>query len=610
MTEPNQTPPRPAARHDFALALVLLWLSGAALWATILAVPPVLPRVTADFGLNATDVGLLIGLPPLLFALVALPSAVLIARFGAVSTLVAGLLLNALGAAARGFAGSALGLDATTALMCLGVAVMQPALPPLVRPGCRVVSASRPQGPLFTGVVESQGWRARHAMLCCLCSTSASSKVRSQQPYGDRLMPDDVGSSLSNLQVQSIESRASWFAAGVTLAILSVAYGSTLLIVVGLRVMELDLGVSRSTLALAGALTWVGTGLGGIVMGWLSDRIGVRNSVMMGAVMIALGLGLASIGSIWALYIGQGVLIGFLGMGAIYPPLLIYVSRWFDRRRGTAIALISSGQYIAGVMWPAVFERVMAGPGWRIMYLAFAGVVLLGVVPLAALFLRPAPGMGGAAARTAEARHVAPARVLGLRPKTVQALLCIAGFCCCVPMAIPQAHLVAFCGDIGIGAATGAMMLSVLLGCAFISRQFWGVFADRHGGLKTILAGSAFQAVSVGAFLLTQNEAGLFVVAAAYGFGFSGIIPAYVVTIRDLFPSAEASWRIPLVLFTSMSGMAFGSWFAGRLYDHFGFYAPAFGSGVVFNVINLMLLGSLVLRQPKSGRSINAHVAV
>ena len=164
-------------------------------------------------------------------------------------------------------------------------------------------------------------------------------------------------------------------------------------------------------------------------------------------------------------------------------------------------------------------------------------------------------------------------------------------------MAIPQAHLVAFCGDIGIGAATGATMLSVLLGCAFISRQFWERFADRHGGLRTVLAGSALQAVSIGAFLLTQNEAGLFLVAAAYGFGFAGIIPAYVVAIRDLFPPEEASWRIPLVLFTAMSGMAFGSWFAGIVYDHFGFYAPAFGSGVMFNLANLGLVSFLLFRQ-------------
>jgi MFS family permease len=411
-------------------------------------------------------------------------------------------------------------------------------------------------------------------------------------------MPDDVGASLSQPQVRSIEGRSSWIAAGVTLAILSVAYGSTLLIVVGLRAMELDLGLPRSTLALAGALTWVGTGLGGIVMGWVADRIGVRNSVLMGAVMVALGLALSSLGTIWALYVGQGVLIGFLGMGAIYPPLLIYVSRWFDRRRGTAIALISSGQYIAGVAWPALFERLIAGPGWRITYLGFAAVVLAGVVPLAALFLRPAPAGVNTAVRGTGTKRAAAARVLGLQPNTVQAIICAASFCCCVPMAIPQAHLVAFCGDIGIGAATGAMMLSVLLGCAFISRQFWGAFADRHGGLKTVLAGSAFQAIAIGGFI----------VAAGYGFGFSGIIPAYVVAIRDLFPSAEASWRIPLVLFTAMSGMAFGSWFAGLLYDHLGFYAPAFGSGVAFNVINLLLVGMLILRQARWGRGSTAPV--
>ncbi len=215
-------------------------------------------------------------------------------------------------------------------------------------------------------------------------------------------MPDDTNFPMSGVPVQSIESRASWVAAGVTLAILSVAYGSTLLIVVGLRVMELDLNVSRSSLALAGALTWVGTGLGGIVMGWLADRIGVRNSVLMGAVMIAFGLALSSLGTNWALYCGQGLLIGFLGMGAIYPPLLVYVSRWFDRRRGTAIALISSGQYIAGVVWPVLFERLIAGPGWRITYLGFAAVVLVGVMPLAALFLRPAPGTVDVAARRSE----------------------------------------------------------------------------------------------------------------------------------------------------------------------------------------------------------------
>ncbi len=421
-------------------------------------------------------------------------------------------------------------------------------------------------------------------------------------------MPDDAGRPLASFQVHSVESRASWVAAGVTLAILSVVYGSTLVIVVGLRAMELDLGLPRSVLALAGAVTWIGTGLGGIAMGWLADRIGIRNSVLIGIVMVAAGMALCSTGHIWALYVGQGLLIGFLGMGAIYPPLLIYVSRWFDRRRGTAIALISSGQYVAGVVWPALFERMIAGPGWRVTYLSFAAVVLLGAIPLALLFLRPVP-VPSLGSGTHDRARVHRRQVLGLPPNVVQAILCVAGVCCCIPMAIPQAHLVAFCGDIGIGAATGAMMLSTLLACAFFSRQFWGAFADRYGGLKTVLAGSACQAVSIGAFLLTQNEAGLFFVAAVYGFGFSGIIPAYVVAIRDLFPSSEASWRVPLVLFTAMSGMALGSWFAGALYDHFGYYAPAFGSGVLFNILNLALIGFLVMRQSRWGYRLGEAIA-
>jgi MFS family permease len=418
-------------------------------------------------------------------------------------------------------------------------------------------------------------------------------------------MPDDVRATppASAARPASIEGRASWVAAGVTLAILSVAYGSTLLIVVGLRAMEANLDVPRSVLALAGALTWIGTGTGGIAMGWFADRIGVRTTVLVGAVMVAAGLALSATGYLWAIYIGHGVLIGFLGMGAIFPPLVTYVSRWFDRRRGTAIALVSSGQYIAGVAWPPVFAWMIDASGWRETYFLYAGVVLLGVLPLALLFLGPPPEPSTAGSAAA-AGHGDRRRVLGLPRNVVQAMICAAGFCCCVPMSIPQGHLVAFCGDLGIPAASGAAMLSLLLGCAFVSRQLWGSMADRHGGLATVLAGSACQALAMVAFLLTQNETGLFMVAAAYGLGFSGIIPSYVVAIRDVYPSPEASWRVPLVLFTAMCGMAFGSWFAGRLYELFGSYAPAFGTGIAFNIANLLLIGFLVARQRRGPRGL------
>jgi MFS family permease len=402
-----------------------------------------------------------------------------------------------------------------------------------------------------------------------------------------------------------LDSRASWRMAWLTLAILSVSYGSPLLIVVGMRTMQAELGTDRSVLALAGSLVWVGTGAGGILMGWLADRIGVRRTVMIGTCMIAGGLALSSTGTIWALYVGHGLMIGLLGNGGVYPPLLVYVSRWFERRRGAAIALISSGQYVAGVAWPTLFERAIDGFGWQMAMLAYAGVVVALILP-ATVMLRPAPGFAPAmrpavgAARSAAAR---PRRIASLHPNLVQMLLCLAGFCCCIPMSLPSSHLVAFCGDIGIKPTHGAAMLSVMLGAAFLARQAWGALADRIGGLRTVMAGSACQAVAIGCFLLTQDEVGLFAIAAAFGMGFSGIIPSYSVAVRDLFPAAEASWRIPLTLFTAMSGMAFGSWFAGALYDHFGYYAPAFGVGVAFNLLNLVIVGFLVLRLAGARRS-------
>jgi len=322
--------------------------------------------------------------------------------------------------------------------------------------------------------------------------------------------------------------------------------------------------------------------------------------VAFGTVMTALGLVVSTHGSVWALYLGHGLLVGFLGNGAIYAPLLIYVSRWFDRRRGTAIALISSGQYIAGVVWPSIFQIGIEHYGWANAMLGFAAVVLVAILPFL-IMLRPAPDAPVRAALSGAGQR---RTVLGMRPNVAQLLICVAAFCCCVPMAVPSSHLVAFCSDIGITPSHGAAMLSVLLACAFVSRQFWGALADRIGGLRTVLAGSACQAVAIGAFMLTQDEVGLFAISAAFGLGFSGIIPSYSVAIRDLYPSAEASWRIPTVLFTGMSGMAFGSWFAGSLYDRFGFYGPAFIAGVLFNLANLAVVGFLVARLMRQQRTI------
>jgi MFS family permease len=389
----------------------------------------------------------------------------------------------------------------------------------------------------------------------------------------------------------SIEGPPSWRAALLTLAILSVSFGSPLLAVVGLRDMQAALHTDRSILSLASALVWIGNGVGGIPMGWVADRIGIRLTVLLGALTMAAGLALSSVGSLWALLVGHGLFIGLLGNGAMYAPLIVYVSRWFDRRRGTAIALISSGQYAAGIIWPTLFGLGIERYGWQATMLGFGVVVLATVLPILAL-LRPPPEPK--VAETGQADLPGSNRVLGLQPHLAMGLICLAGFLCCVPMALPASHLVAFCGDIGIRA--GAAMVSVLTACAFISRQFWGAFADRFGGLRTVMAGSTLQMLAIAAFMTTRNEAALFAIAGAYGLGFSGIVPAYAVAIRDLYPSREASWRIPTVLFTAMSGMAFGSWFAGRIVDVYASYRLAFAAGIVFNLMNLAVILFLVSR--------------
>ena len=392
----------------------------------------------------------------------------------------------------------------------------------------------------------------------------------------------------------SIESRASWTVASVALVTMLMAFGAAWITAVALKDIAAEVGGVRSIPALASALAWLGSGAGGILMGRLADRVGTRWTVMGGALMIGLGLSISTLGPPWPLWIGHGLFIGLIGLGGINAPLYIYVSRWFDRRRGSALALISSGSYLAGAMWPPVFERAIAYFGWRDTMLCYAALEIVVILPLAAIYFRHPPEVIHPAAA---AHGASKARVLGWPPNAVFAMMCGAAVLCCIPMAMPQGHLVAFCSDLGISRSVGALMLSVLLATAFLSRQIWGAISDRIGGLATVLIGSAWQAAAMAGFLSTTDEAGLFTVAAAFGLGFSGIIPAYVLALRELFPAAEASWRIPTLLLFSGLGMASGGWLAGLLYDHFGYYAPAFATGIGANLLNLVVVGLLVGRQ-------------
>ncbi|MBN9541822.1 MAG: hypothetical protein BGN99_32895 [Alphaproteobacteria bacterium 65-37] len=392
-----------------------------------------------------------------------------------------------------------------------------------------------------------------------------------------------------------IDSRKAWVVAWAALAILTLCYGAPLVSVVALKPMAAELAAPRSGPAAAGALTYLGAAFGGIVAGWLSGRLGIRRIVLFGAVMMAAGLAVSASGGLFHLYAGHGVLMGLFGTSCMFAPLITYVSRWFERRRGAAVALISSGQSVAGAIWPPLLQLGIDRFGWRWTMVLFGGLVVVAVVALTITFLHSPPDAAGPNAASATARRSTAS--LGLSPNTVMVLLMVAVFCCCVPMAVPMQHIVAICGDLGFASQYGAAMLSVLLGSAFLARLFWGWLADRIGGVQTLLWSSLAQATALIGFLITRDQAALFAVSAAFGFGLSGLLPAYVIAIREYYSIEEANWRIPTVLFAGLLGMAAGGWGAGLLYDRFASYMSAFSIGMVFNALNLGVLFFLVLRQ-------------
>ena len=395
--------------------------------------------------------------------------------------------------------------------------------------------------------------------------------------------------------ISSIESRRSWAVAVAALVTMLMAFGAAWIVAVALKDIAAEVDGIRSIPALAVSLAWLGSGAGGILMGRLADKIGTRWTIVSATLMIGLGLVISTLGPHWPLWIGHGLFIGLIGLGGVNAPMYIYISRWFDRRRGSALALISSGSYLAGAMWPPLFERAIVEFGWRQTMLWYGALEMAVIVPLALIYFSAPPEAIHPATPADRARG--EMRVLGWPPNVVFAVMCAATVLCCIPMAMPQGHLIAFCSDLGIARSTGALVLSALLGTAFLSRQFWGAISDRIGGLATVFIGSGWQTAAMTALVMTQSEVGLFTVAAAFGLGFSGIVPAYVLASRELFPASEASWRIPTLLLFTNCGMALGGWLAGSLYDHFGFYAPAFSAGVGANILNLILIGTLVGRQ-------------
>jgi MFS family permease len=392
-----------------------------------------------------------------------------------------------------------------------------------------------------------------------------------------------------------IDSPHAWRRLLVTLALMMVGASGMYVVPVVLPAVQADFGVARADASLPYTLLMIGFGVGGILMGRLADRFGVAVPLRVGAIGLGLGYLLAALsGNIWVFAIAHGVLIGLVGSSSTFSPLLADTSLWFLRRRGIAVAVCASGNYLGGAIWPPIVQHFVQTVGWRQTYLGLAAFCTVALLLLAQLMRQRPPAL---AVQPLNAQGKVPGSLpFGFSVGQAQLLLCVAGLSCCVAMSMPQVHIVAYCTDLGYGAARGAEMLSLMLACGIVSRLISGAICDRIGGLRTLLLGSALQTVALVMFLPFDGLVPLYVISALFGLFQGGIVPSYAIIVREHFPAAEAGARVGTVIMATMLGMALGGWMSGKVFDITGNYHAAFINGIGWNLLNFGIVLMLLMR--------------
>jgi MFS family permease len=400
------------------------------------------------------------------------------------------------------------------------------------------------------------------------------------------------------------DSRYAMVRLGLTLLVMTVGSSGMYVVSVMLPAVQAEFGVARADASLPYTLLMLGFGFGGVLMGKLADRVGVMRPLLMGSVFLGAGyIATGLSGGIVSFTIAQALLVGLLGSSVAFAPLVADTSLWFVKRRGIAVAVCASGNYLAGAVWPPIAQHFIETVGWRQTYIGM-GIFCGLTMALLALFFRARPpaladALPANTSNRAAVRDMT--RPFGLSMGAAQSLLCVAGVACCVAMAMPQVHIVAYCGDLGYGPAQGAMMLSLMLGFGIVSRLVSGAICDRIGGLRTLLLGGLLQCVALLLFLPFDGLVPLYVISALFGLFQGGIVPSYAIIVREHFPPKEAGARVGTVLMFTLFGMALGGWMSGKVFDLTGSYHAAFLNGIGWNLVNVSIAAFLLfrtLRQP------------
>ena len=401
------------------------------------------------------------------------------------------------------------------------------------------------------------------------------------------------------------DSRQAWWRLAATLLLMTIGSAGMYVVSVTLPAVQAEFGVSRAQASLPYTLMMIGFGLGCVLMGKLADRFGIVPVILIGAVSLGVGfVACGLVGSLMGFALLHGLLIGLLGSSATFVPLVADTSLWFVKRRGIAVAVCASGNYLAGAIWPPLVQHFVGTVGWRQAYIWLGVFTSVSLLLLALAMRAKTPAPQAVAVKTGG--PVPSNRPFGLSLGQAQGLLCVAGTACCVAMAMPQVHIVAYCGDLGFGAARGAEMLSLMLGCGIVSRLVSGAICDRIGGVRTLLLGSFLQGVALLMFIPFDGLLSLYVVSAMFGLFQGGIVPSYAIIVREHFPPEEAGARVGTVIMCTLFGMALGGWMSGKVFDLTGSYHAAFINGALWNALNLSislyLLWRLRRADPRASR--------
>ncbi|MWD28613.1 MFS transporter [Aquicoccus sp. SCR17] len=384
----------------------------------------------------------------------------------------------------------------------------------------------------------------------------------------------------------------SWTRLAITLLISATGNVGMWAIITIMPQVEADFGIDRADAALPYTMTMVGFALGNLLIGRAVDRFGVTTALIGAAVMIAAGFALAAAAPGVGVFTLLHFIIGF-GTAASFGPLMADISHWFLKRRGVAVAVAASGNYISGAFWPWALSGVLTDLGWRGVYSWLAVIVVAVVVPLALFLRRKLPAEATALSDSASAARTQSAG-LGYRPLAL--LLGAAGIGCCVAMSMPQVHIVSYCTDLGYGPAVGAEMLSLMLLGGVASRLVSGAISDRLGGVATVLIGSTLQCLALVLYLPWDGLMPLYVVSLVFGLAQGGIVPGYAIIVREYMPARVAGTWVGFVMMSTVAGMALGGWLSGWIFDVTGSYEAAFLNGIAFNLVNIAILGTLLMR--------------